>query len=195
MGKKAYILSEFEQRLKELYLPPTKQFTLVDVPNVQFAMIDGTGPNSAPFKHAIEWLFKTIYPIKKLAKQRMGRNFKESPLECLYWGENFTNWRLMIVLSDWADDKIFDDAVAITTTKLGTAPKSLRKESFYEGKCVQIMHIGAPKTQQATLDSLHQQYLPKNQLSAHGYHHEIYLNDASRVAPEKLKTVLRQPIL
>lgn len=189
-----YKLSEFEPRLKELYLPSDKNFTLVDVPKVQFAMIDGNDPKSKEFENAIEWLFKVIYPIKKIAKQRMGKNFKEPPLECLYWGEVYTNWRLMIVLPDWADDEIFGNAVAITSKKLGTAPQSLQKEYFEEGKCVQIMHIGAPQSQQATIDKLHNEFLPAHHLLARGYHHEIYLNDANRVAPEKLKTVLRQPI-
>lgn len=194
MRSNAYQLSNFEKRLKELYLPSSEDFSFVDVPKVQFAMIDGTEPNSEDFKHAIEWVFKVIYPIKKIAKQRMGRNFKEPPLECLYWGKSFANWRLMIVLPDWVDDEMFDDAVKQTEQRLSSAPKTLRKESFCEGKCVQIMHIGAPQTQQLTLDKLHADFLPKNSLTAHGYYHEIYLNDATRIAPEKLKTVLRQPV-
>lgn len=186
--------SDFESRLKELYLPSADNFSIVDVPNAQFAMIDGTNPQSDEFKQAIEWLFKTIYPIKKIAKQRMGKNFKEPPLECQYRGDNFTQWRLMIVLPDWADDEMFKDAITTTERKLGKPPISLKKEDFKEGKCVQIMHIGAPKTQQTTIDKLHNQYLPSHNLTARGYHHEIYLNDASRVAPDKLKTVLRQPV-
>lgn len=189
-------LSDFEKQLKQLYMPPTKQFSFVDVPNAQFAMIDGHGnPGGEEYLHAIEWLFKVILPIKKIAKQRMGKNFKEPPLECLYWGEDHANWQLMIVLPDWVDDEMFNNCIFEPAKRLGTPPKTLRKEHFEEAKCVQIMHIGAPKTQAASLIQLHQEFLPSHDLTAHGRHHEIYLNDANRVDAEKLKTILRQPVM
>ncbi|MCJ8324771.1 MAG: GyrI-like domain-containing protein [Rhizobiales bacterium] len=187
-------LSEFEKKLNQLYLPSDQDFSIIDVPKAQFAMVDGTDPQSPQFKPAIDWLFKLIQPIKQIAKQRMGKAFKHPPLECLFWGEDFGNWRLMIVLPDWADDELFNNCIAQASQKLGTAPASLRKQSFEEGKSVQIMHIGAPKTQAITLEKLHSQFLPANKLTARGHHHEIYLNDANHTAPEQLKTVMRQPV-
>lgn len=191
-----YKLSEFEQRLTELYLPSDKHFTVVDVPKVQFAMINGSDkPAGEEYMHAINWLFEVIQPLKKIAKQHMGKKFKHPPLECLYWGDDFLNWQLMIVLPDWANDEIFADATEQASIKLGTPPKTLRKESFHEGKCVQIMHVGAPKSQAVTIEKMHTEFLPNNNLTARGHHHEIYLNDAKKITAKKLKTVLRQPII
>jgi len=197
--------TEFKKRMKELYLPSDKGFILVDVPEMQFVMMDGEGnPDGEAGASVVRWLFSTIYPIKLIAKKRMGKDFVEPPLEGLWWADNMEDfvkgdkdklkWRMMIVVADWVDKEMFDDAVAKAEKKLGETPKSLRLESYDEGKCVQIMHIGHPSQQAPIMAAMHGEFLPANHLAPNGYHHEIYLNDPRRVAPEKLKTVLRQPV-
>ena len=193
------------RRLEELYLPSADEFVLVDVPDLQFVMIDGEGdPAGEAFAQASRWLFAVIYPIKRIAKDRMGKSFVEPPLEALWWADDMNDfiagnrdklkWRLMIVTADWVDAQMFDQAVAKASERLGEPPSSLRLERFAEGTSVQIMHVGPNSEEVATLARLHNEFLPEHDLVPSGHHHEIYLTDPNRVAPEKLKTVLRQPV-
>jgi hypothetical protein len=195
------------RRLKELYLPSADDFVLVDVPDLQFAMIDGAGDHEGEtFRLATRWLVSTIDPLKRVARERMGKRFAEPPLECLWWADDMADfiagnrdefrWRQMIVTADWVDRELFDRGVAHASERLGDPPAGLRLERFAEGMSVQIMHVG-PENEDAVaiMARLHDEYLPEHGLVAVGYHHEIYLSDPSRVAPEKLRTVLRQPVV
>jgi hypothetical protein len=194
-------------RLEELYLPSADDFVMVDVPDLQFVMIDGEGSHEGEaFAEAFRWLFAAIHPIKQIAKERMGKRFVEPPPECLWWADDMADfiagnrdrfrWRQMIVTADWVNAEMFNQAVAAAMKRLGTRPRSLRLDTFAEGLCVQIMHIG-PENDEArtTMTRLHKEFLPEHNLVANGYHHEIYLSDPRRVAPEKLRTVLRQPVM
>ncbi|MCF6303688.1 MAG: GyrI-like domain-containing protein [Devosiaceae bacterium] len=156
------------------------------------------------YMNAVKWLYSTIYPIKFLAKKKMGKDFVAAPLEGLWWADNmddFVNgirdkwkWRMMIVLPEWTSDELFEEGVAKAEKKLGTRPDSLRMEMFEEGTSVQIMHIGPYSEEGPVIERMHKEFIPANGFVENGHHHEIYLNDPRRVAPEKLKTVLRQPV-
>ena len=195
-----------KERLKKLYLPSAKDFVLVDVPELQFIMVDGKGsPEGEHFSHMIRWLFAVVHPLKLIAKERMGKNFVEPPLECLFWSDdmrdfiagkkNKLKWRMMIVATaDWLKKEMFEQAIEKASKKLGKAPDGLRLDTYSEGKSVQIMHVGLPGTIPATMARLHNEFLPAHKLVPNGHHHEIYLNDPRRVAPENLRTVLRQPV-
>jgi hypothetical protein len=103
-------------------------------------------------------------------------------------------WRLMIVTADWVDQALFDDSLAKAVKRLGAAPSSLRLERYHEGLSVQIMHLGPFSREAETIRRLHAEFIPGHGLVETGHHHEIYLNDPRRVAPEKLRTVIRQPV-
>lgn len=104
-------------------------------------------------------------------------------------------WRLMIVLADWVTDEMFREAVASAGERLGAAPDTLRMERFDEGRCVQIMVVGDYRTAAAAIARrLHEDFLPRHDLVPCGHHHEIYLSDPSHVAPERMRTVMRQPV-
>ncbi|KAA3644943.1 MAG: hypothetical protein DWQ07_16205 [Chloroflexi bacterium] len=195
----------FHDRIRELYLPPKNEFTIVEVPEIRYAVIDGQGdPGANGNNQAAKWLYSVVHLVKPFVKERMGKNFMEPPLEYLYWADNEKdfiegnkdkwNWRAMIVFIDWITQEQFEEAVAEVSQKLGPAPGTLRLENLNEGKCVQIMHVGAYEGVAAVCDELYNQYLPKNNLKPNGYYHEIYLNDPARTAPEKLKIVIRQPV-
>lgn len=193
-------------RLTELYLPTTEDFVVVDVPEMQFVMVDGEGtPQEELHRHAVKWLFSALYPIKRVAKERMGKEFVEPPLEGLWWADDPADliagkrdklkWRMMIVTADWVNDDMFERAVATATGRLGDPPDNLRLERFYEGRSVQIMYVGDYSKQAAAIAGrLHHDFLPEHDLEPNGHHHEIYLNDPSRVAPERWRTVVRQPV-
>jgi hypothetical protein len=193
------------RRLEELYLPAPDHFVLVDVPDLQFVMLDGEGdPSGETFAQGMRWLFAVIYPIKRIARQRMGKRFVEPPLECLWWAADVNDliagirdrfkWRLMIVTADWVDQTLFEEALATASKRLGEPPRSLRLERYAEGTSVQIMHVGPEQAAATTITRLHHEFLPEHSLIPAGYHHEIYLTDPNRVAPEKRRTVLRQPV-
>ncbi len=196
---------DFKKKLKELYVPSPKDFILVEVPEMQFVMIEGVGPPEGEvYTHAVQWLYSVIYPIKFIAKKQIGKEFVAPPLEGLWWADDmddFINnnrdnwkWRMMMVTPDWVDRGMFDQAVAKAENKLGEVPESLRLENFHEGKSVQIMHIGPYSEEAPTIERMHKEFMPEHNLTPNGHHHEIYLGDPRRVAPEKLKTVLRQPV-
>lgn len=191
--------------LKELYLPPTDDFVTVYIPMMKFFMVDGQGsPEGQAYAEALQWLFAAVYPIKRAAKERMGKDFVEPPLECLWWADDPADfvagrkdklkWRLMIPAPDWATEEMLAAAIAEAAKRLGDAPKSLRLERFEEGHSVQIMHVGPPTQEVKTLARLHRDYLPSHDMVPNGPHHEIYLTDPRRTAPAKMKIVLRQPV-
>ncbi len=196
---------EFRARLKELYLPTHKDFSQLIVPRAQYATISGEGrPPKEELQAATKYLFTAIYPIKREVKKKLGKNWKEPPLESLWWTttgappdcgpEKDVRWKLMIVVPEWLDKAAMEKAVEEVRPQLGEANYPIELEFIEEGSSVQIMSIGPYEGQKQILDKLHQEYLPSQGLVASGPHHEIYLNDPSRVAKEKLRTVLRQPV-
>jgi len=196
----------FHKRLKELYLPPERQFTLVDVPEINFLVVDGKGnPEGDAYAEAMKWLFSVAHLIKPLVKTRMGKTFVEPPLEGLYWAENEKDfisrnkdkllWRVMIVfIKEWITKATLADAIANVENRLGPAPKTLRLKTLHEGKSVQFMHVGDYNDIGKVCDQLYEEFLPENNLQPNGYYHEIYLNAPDRTAPKKRKTVVRQPV-
>lgn len=195
----------FHQRLRELYLPPEGQFTLVDVPQIRFAVVDGRGhPECDECAEGVKWLYSVAHLIKPLVKERMGKHFVEPPLECLCWADKWTDfaernkdqwkWRVMIVFVDWITQEQFEEAVGKVTLKRGPAPPTLRLMNLHEGKSVQILHVGDYDGIGAVCEKLYREYLPANRLQPNGCYHEIYLNDPARTAPAKRKIVIRQPV-
>ena len=196
---------DVKKQFKALYQPKADAFSLVDVPEMPFAMIDGEGrPKSATFAAAVTWLYSTVYPLKWIARERVGKDFIVAPLEGLWWADDWNDfvadnrdrwkWRLMIALPGWMTWEMFEQGRAKAGKKLGQPPAGLRMERFQEGRCVQILHIGPYSEEAPTIARMHTEFMPQNGLAPRGYHHEIYLSDERKVAPEKLKTVLRQPV-
>lgn len=193
--------------LKELYAPSSKDFTMVDVPRMQYLAIDGHGnPNTSPeYVAALEALYPVAYALKFMSKKELDRDFVVGPLEGLWRADDPTafttrkkdewDWTMMISQPDWITDAMTDAAIATVTAKKGIpALKRLRLLELIEGTSVQILHIGSYDDEAPTLAKLHDEFMPAHGFTFHGDHHEIYLGDPRRVAPEKLRTVLRQPV-
>ena len=190
---------------KHLYYPPAADPVLVDVPPLQFVMIDGAGdPNtSQAFGEAASALYGVAYTLKFMSKE-LGTDFTVMPLEGLWWADDMTAftaegrkddwfWTSVIMVPDWITPDRFAAAREAAAAKkdLPALPK-MRLETYHEGLAVQIMHIGPFADEGPTLKRLHEEYLPANGYVENGKHHEIYLSDPRRTAPDKLKTVLRQ---
>lgn len=197
---------DFRKTMKALWQPPVGRFTIVDVPKMQFAMVDGKGdPNvSEDYKAAVQWLYGVSYALKFASRRELGRDYTVAPLEGLWWADDMADfvrgdksrwqWTMMIMQPDWIARPMFDAAVARAREKLGPPPPDLRLEDYDEGLSVQVMHVGPYSAEGPTLARLHGEFLPANGLKETGRHHEIYIGDPRRTAPEKLKTVLRQPV-
>ena len=198
---------DFKKTLKHLYAPSKKDFVLVDVPKMNFVKIDGSGrPGNDAYVAALGWLYPISYGLKFMSKQVLERDYVVLPLEGLWWADDMNayieegrqdewHWTLMIMQPDWITEDMFVQALEKASKKLGTPPpSSLRFETYEEGKSFQIMHIGPYSEEGPTLARLHHEYMPQNGLTFNGEHHEIYISDARKTAPERLKTVLRQPV-
>ena len=200
--------TDFKKELKHLYRPTAKEFTVIEVPRMQFLMVDGHGdPNTTQqYKDAIEALYAVAYRVKFASKRELDRDYVVPPLEGLWWAEDmdaFTtsrdksawDWTMMIMQPEWITGEMVARALAyVNSAKNLPALPKLRMEEYYEGLSVQILHIGSYDDEGPVLHRMHYQFIPKNSFRLTGKHHEIYLSDVRRVAPEKLRTVLRQPV-
>ena len=196
---------DFKKTLKHLYRPK-KNFEMVDVPTMQYLVVDGDGgPVGQAYQDAIAALYPVAYKLKFFSKVELEKDYVVPPLEGLWWADDMNTfitreksawkWTMMIMTPDWIMAEMFSDAVEqVRKAKNPVALDKVQLESYHEGLSVQIMHIGSYDDETPILAELHNNYIPENGLVENGKHHEIYLSDPRRVAPEKLKTVLRQPV-
>lgn len=199
--------TDFKKTL-DAYQAQRGRFRTAQVPDLQYLMIDGHGdPNTSPaFTEAVQALYPVAYKLKFASKQELGRDYVVMPLEGLWWAEDmdsFTtvrdksrwNWTMMIMVPDWIGRDMF--AAAVERVAAGNAPARLgdvRLEPLSEGRCVQTLHVGSFDDEADVLARMHHEFIPDNGLRMVGRHHEVYLSDFRRVAPEKLRTILRQPV-
>jgi hypothetical protein len=199
---------DFKKELKDLYGPSAKEFAVVDVPPMQFLMLDGQGdPNTAQeYQDALEALYAVAFKTKFLSKVQEGRDYVVPPLEGLWWADDMEafaaardksawEWTMMIMQPDWITRELHEASVAqVEKQKNPPALPRLRLETYHEGLSVQILHLGSFDDEGPTIARMHGEFMPANGYEPVGKHHEIYLSDPRRVTPDKLRTVLRQPV-
>lgn len=192
----------------DAYVARKGEFRVVDVPAMQYLMVDGHGdPNtSKDYADALAALYPVAYKLKYASKRDLERDYVVPPLEALWWATDmaaFTSardktqwhWTAMIMTPDWIPAQLFADTVAAVAAK--DRPASLGKvrlEVLEEGRCVQTLHTGPYDDEAGVLADMHDRFIPEAGLRMSGKHHEIYLNDARRVEPARLRTILRQPV-
>ena len=200
---------DFKKELKHLYGGKVGEMVLVDVPKMNFLMVDGKGnPNtSEEFKLAIEALYPVSYTLKFTCKKELEKDYGVMPLEGRFWtkddvefdadNKDAWQWTLMVMQPDFITKKMADEAIeSVRGKKNPPAIDKLRFESFEEGRAAQVMYVGPYSEEAPTIQKLHQFILDNDgELIDHRVkkHHEIYLSDARRTDPAKLKTVIRQP--
>ena len=207
---------ELRKRYKYLYQPSPRTVKLVKMPPLQFVMVDGAiekheAPDtSVGFAEAMQAIYGISYTLKFMLKKRQVDpvDYPVMPLEGLWWVEDRMfdfavkdNWHY--TLGVMQPEIITPELLAVgreqVREKRGSTPalERLRLETFDEGLCVQTMHIGTYSAEPATLEKM-QEYMRekglRDRVGRGGKHHEIYLGDPRRAAPEKLKTVLRHPV-
>jgi len=198
---------DYKKELKHLYRASAKKVEIVDVPEMNFLMIDGVGdPNtSQEFQEAVEALFSVSYTLKFMIKKgELEVDYGVLPLEGLWWADDMSQfstqnkelwiWTLMIMQPAYVTTDLLRDAIEqVKKKKKAAAAPRLHFEAFSEGSSAQVMHIGPFSEEGPTIEKLHQ-FIEENGFNLSGRHHEIYLSDFRRAAPEKLKTIIRQPI-
>jgi hypothetical protein len=212
---------DFKKAMRELYTAPKGKFKRIEVPEMQYLMIDGRGDpgSSQAYQDAIEALYALAYRIKFMSKNELESDYVVPPLEGLWGSEMMVSelweaedeeewlrifhasdrdawsWTMMIMLPDWIGEDLFESALQDTRdSKDLPALDKLRVEPLEEGLCVQTLHLGPYIEEGPILARMHVRYLPSEGLIENGKHHEVYLSDPRRVAPEKIKTLLRQPV-
>jgi len=189
-----------------LYRVSSKDVAEVDVPPLRYLMIDGEGdPNTSPeYAQAIEALFSVSYVTKFAVKRgSLGIDYGVMPLEGLWWADDWSafiatdksqwKWTMMILQPDFVPDNVVHQAIDdVVTKKAKGEARKLRLEEFHEGRSAQILHIGPFSQEGPTIERVHK-FIDERSVKR-GKHHEIYLSDIRRVAPEKWKTIIRQPM-
>ena len=196
---------DLKKEFKHLYSPPKGKFSIVDVPAMNFLMVDGVGyPVGNPaYEQALEALYGMSYGLK-FASKAQGKDYVVPPLEGLWWMENMNEfsmdrkdeweWTMMIMQPEWVTRDMVDGVIVDVAQKKDLpALEKLRSEIYHEGLSVQTFYIGPYSDEGPTIASMHA-HIETEEYLLRGKHHEIYLNDARKTAPEKLKTVIRQPI-
>ena len=187
---------DFKKTL-DSYQARSGAFRIVDLPPAHYLMVDGRGdPNSgAEWPAAIEALYPIAYKLKFASKRELGEDYVVPPLEALWWADDFDaftrvrdksrwDWTAMIMVPEWIPAEVV----------LAHLTGGVRVGELTEGRAVQTLHVGPYDDEGPLLERLHNEFIPANGLTMTGRHHEIYLSDARRVAPHKLRTILRQPV-
>jgi hypothetical protein len=197
---------DVKKQLPSLYRVSDKEVVEVDVPPLRYLMIDGFGdPNTSPdYAAAVEALFSASYTVKFAVKKgALGIDYGVMPLEGLWWADDWSafvatekskwKWTMMILQPSFVPDDLVHRAVSDLVSKKGlVAATNLRLEEFHEGRCAQTLHVGPFSEEGPTIQRVHEFIAARS--FKRGKHHEIYLSDIRRAAPEKWKTIIRQPM-
>ena len=200
------IIQDYKKLLKHLYRATAQKIDVVQVPEMHFLMVDGAGnPNNSPsFAAAVEALFSLSYSLKFMVKKEREIDYGVLPLEALWWSDDPTAfstgnkdawlWTVMVMQPELVTASLVDAALLeVRKKKQLPALPLLRFEAFTEGTSAQTLHIGPFSDEGPTIERVHQ-FIADTGDHLVGKHHEIYLSDIRRAAPEKWQTIIRQPM-
>ncbi len=198
---------DLKKELKHLYHASAKDVAVVDVPAMNFLMVDGEGdPNtSQTYVETIEALFAVSYTVKFMVRKgELAIDYGVTPLEGLWWADDMTRfspddksnwkWTAMIMQPSFVNADLIERASAeVKKKKNSSAILRVRFASWTEGECAQIMHIGPLSEEGPTIKRLHR-FIEAGNRQRMGKHHEIYLSDIRKADPKNWKTIIRQPM-
>jgi hypothetical protein len=196
---------DLKKTLKPYYTASAAKPSIIDVPPMKGLMVDGAGdPNGPAFQEAVGSLYSVAYTMKFAFKKDKAVDYPVMALEGLWCADNIADflnnkrenwkWTLFIALPDIVTKKDVGEAVA-TVKKNAKFPRfpEVRFEKFAEGRAAQVMHVGPYAAEGPTIERLHR-FVEEQGYQLRGKHHEIYLGDPRRSAPEKLRTIIRHPV-
>lgn len=197
---------DFKKELARLYRPSAREAALVEVPAMNFLMVDGAGdPNrEASYREAVEALFSVAYAVKFKVKKTLAIDYGVPPLEGLWWADDMEafiagdksrwKWTMMIMQPEFVHAATVRETIGeVKRKKELPALDRLRFAKFSEGKCAQILHVGPFSAEGPTVARLHA-FIASLGGKLTGRHHEIYLSDIRKADPSRWKTVIRQPL-
>ena len=197
---------DYKKRLKQLYQAKPERPVLMDVPPLNFLMIDGKGdPNTAAaFADGVEALFSLSYALKFKIKKEADIDYGVLPLEGVWYADDMDvfrsgdrdswQWTLMIMQPEPVTPELAAAASSdLRRKKKLAALERVRFECLTEGLAAQILHVGRFADEGPTIERLHG-FIAAEGCALRGRHREIYLSDMRRTAPERLKTIIRQPV-
>ena len=183
----------------------TRAPALVHIKSAAYLAIEGRGaPGGKAFTEAIQALYGMAFTIK-MARKKSGRDYAVCKLEGLWWSSRKSgdflpeprdqwNWKLLIRTPDFIRERDRTDALTVLAARGKTAPvKQVRLETLDEGPCVQMLHVGPYERESETI-AVMKEFARASALVFTGRHHEVYLSDPRRVAPARLRTILRHPV-
>jgi len=214
---------DIKKDMPELYSPRKGVIEHVLVPQLSYVAISGKGsPDGAEFQTAMGALYAVAYPLKFHSKNSLGRDYVVGPAEGLWWADDpgaFASgeksqwqWTLLSVVPQWIHEAEFGLILDAAKKKAAGAAErdgsgtsagalallhaleNVHLLTLAEGQCLQVLHIGPYSAEAKILSTIHDEVMPAEGLTFNGPHHEIYLGDPRRTAPEKLRTILRQPV-
>ena len=198
---------DLKRSMRRLYFPPHDQPVLVDIPEFAFLMIDGRGDPATgrTYAEAMEALFAVSFTLKFMIKRLDPEDdYTVMPLESLWWSSersgfsiqnrSTSRWTAMITQPPTVSAELLAKATAeVRARRRLPALGRIRLERFREGLCAQVMHVGPYEDELPTIEKLHA-FIAEHDYPLRGRHHEIYLSDPKRCAPDRRKTVIRQPV-
>lgn len=200
--------TDFKKTLKIFYNPKPKQYEIIEIPKMNFLMIDGKGipGTSQAYIESLAALYPLAYKLKFMAKAK-DQDYVVPSLQALWWADDMNDfvagnkhnwqWTLMLMQPKWIGPEMIEQARLDVAAKKNT-PKQLqnvRFEAYNEGLVAQYLHIGSYDDEGPIVKYMHEEFIPSHGYKMINKHHEIYISDPRKVAPEKLKTILRQPIV
>ena len=196
---------DVKKSMAALYAPKNRQFELVEVPQLTYLTVDGHGdPDGDSFQCAIRSVYPVAYGVKFLSKRTLGRDYVVPPLEALWWAEDPSDfvtgnrdgwkWTLLSLLPPWITQSEVSTVLAGLEHKHGAPEFAVTVRTMTEGECLQVLHVGPFSAEGPLLSEMHNTLMPQLGLTFAGPHHEIYLSDFRKGPPEKLRTILRQPV-
>jgi hypothetical protein len=200
------------KQMKDLWSPPVGKVALITVPDMPYLVIEGVGnpSTSGAFQEAIQALYSAAYTMKFRAKFAGVAEWKVTPLEALWWntsGRDLSDadfaattpgemaWKALLMQPTVVTGDMLEQAKAEAVRKKKDVPAlaQVRLETWAEGLCAQTMYVGPYEGERATIDMI-RTWMAANGYRVRGRHHELYLSDPNRTAPEKLRTILRLPV-
>lgn len=199
--------TDFKKQL-DSYRGKAGEFRLIEVPRMQYLMIDGAAdPNTDPrYASALEALYPVAYKLKFASKRELAWDYVVPPLEGLWWSDDMSTfttsrdksrwqWTMMIMVPEWIERGLVEHAIALVESTSSPARlPDLRFETLDEGLCAQTLHVGSFDDEGPVLERMHHGFVPEHGMELTGKHHEVYFSDVRKVAPARLRTLLRQPV-
>lgn len=196
---------DLKKTYREHYTAATTP-SFVTVPRRPYLLVDGEGdPNTSPgYRQCLETLYPLAYAVRSAVRDATGEAYIVMPLEGLWWSDDLSRfsveakddwrWTLMICLPDPVTVVDVPELLArVSHARSLPAGDRVRYEPYGDGDAAQVLHVGPYATEVPTVEALHA-FIASEGLVLRGHHHEIYLSDPRRVAPEKMRTIIRQPV-